>query len=165
MIDQLILIALISVVIIYAVYAISYETYDEPIKEDIKIKAKKQCEPTTMKGYYDVPEDVSAQRVDDIYKGARESDLYPTKPVANYVYNASYRMATGYDQNVPKYVWAPPVTCTDDKLGCSDQNRQCLTDLSQLDNTDANAMYQEVVKHSSAHKPGYTRVKPAASYI
>lgn len=136
-----------------------------PVQQAITSSADKNCIPATLDGYLQLPEDISAQHIDKIYKGDKESDLHFTKPIANYVYNASYEMATGYSEKIPKFVFSSPIQCTDDQLACSDQNRQCLTDVGQLDNVDSNLIYQRVTKETTTHKPGYTRDRIAASYL
>lgn len=161
-------IALGTVVIIILYFYIFCQTknvvYSKPIEKQFK-KNKPTCIPTTMKGYMELPDDVSAQNVSKLYYGDKESAIHLSQPIANYVYNVGYEMANGYRENVPDYVYHSPITCTSDKLACSEQNRQCMTDLSQINNLDDNAIYQETVKETTTHNPGYTREKPAAFYI
>lgn len=165
-------IALGIVVVIILYFYVFYQTknvvYIKPIEKQLE-KAKPNCIPTTLKGYMELPEDVSAQNVSKIYYGDKESDIHLSKPIANYVFNAGYEMANGYRQNVPDYVYHSPIVCGPDKLACSEQNRQCLTDLSQINNSDDNTIYQQTIKktvqETTAHNPGYTREKPTAFYI
>lgn len=164
-IGKVLLVAIITIVILYVINLFYTYSYEVPVEKAIEVKKEKSCIPTTMKGYFDLPEDISAQRVDKLYNGAKEADVWQAKPVPSYVYNASYLMATGYSEAPPKYVWSSPMECTSDALACSDQNRQCMTDLSQLDNVDDNLMYQRVTNEQTVHKPGYTKAKPSASYI